>query len=365
MATPSVFINQTKYVDNELEYGMEQMLIAGGGPAGAAAAIAGRLEGSPVRLVERATAFRHKVCGEFISPDAEELLKALAVWHDFGTLGPCRIRRCVLHLGNRSKQWRLPECGWGLSRLQLDRLLLEKASALGANLSRGQSFDPQRNQFEGRVILACGRKTAADRRDRLFGFKAHFEGLADDAVELFFNGHGYVGVNCIENGLTNVCGVAPESLLKRYAFDFDEIVLLSKPLAERLGPLQRRMRWIVTGPLSFTHPSNGDFGTDVYPAGDSLGFVDPFTGSGIVNALLTGRLAGLAAARRIPTSEYIEACRSVLGRSFSVSSFLRRLAGHTKVHWLAPYLPARTLFRVTRANYIGTSRADAPTWSRQ
>jgi len=345
---------------------MEEILIAGGGPAGAAAAIAGRLEGSRVRLIERATAFRHKVCGEFISPDAEELLEALDVWHDFGALGPCRIRRCVLHLGNRSKQWNLPERAWGLSRLQLDRMLIEKAIALGAILSRGQSFDPGRtNPLDARVILACGRKPATDRVDRLFGFKAHFEGPSDDAVELFFNGHGYVGVNCIEDGLTNVCGIAPESLLKRYAFDFDEIVLLSKPLVERLRPLQRRMRWMVTGPLSFAPPANRDLGTDVYPAGDSLGFVDPFTGSGILNALLTGRLAGLAAARRIPRSAYIQACRSLLGRTFSISSVLRRLASRTEVHWLAPYLPAQTLFRLTRASFIGTSRAHAPAWSRQ
>ncbi len=344
---------------------MEKILISGGGPAGAAAAIAGCLEGSPVRLIERATTFRHKVCGEFISPDAAELLETLRAWHDFGVLGPCPIHRCVLHFGDRSKQWKLPECAWGLSRLQLDQVLIEKASALGAIITRGQTFDPRRtNQLEGRVILACGRKPPTERADRLFGFKAHFEGPSDDAVELFFNRHGYVGVNGIENGLTNVCGIASESLLKRYAFDFDEIILLSKPLAERLGPLQRRMRWMVTGPLSFTPLSNRDLGTDVYPAGDSLGFVDPFTGSGILNALLTGRLAGLAAARRIPMSAYIQACRSLLGRTFSISSILRRLAGRTEVHWLAPYLPAQTLFHLTRASLIGASRAHAPNWSR-
>ena len=319
-----------------------------------------------MRLFERATAFRHKVCGEFISPDAEELLEALEVWQDFGALCPCRIRRCVLHLGIRTKQWRLPACAWGLSRLELDRLLIGRAVALGAVVSRGQSLDLRRtNQFEGRVILASGRKPSADRGDRLFGFKAHFEGPADDAVELFFTKHGYVGVNCVEDGLTNVCGIAPESLLRRYAFDFDEIVRLSKPLADRLDPLQRSMRWMVTGPLSFAAPANCDLGTDVYPAGDSLGFVDPFTGSGILNALLTGRLAGLAAARRIPRSEYIQACRSLLRRAFSISSVLRRLTGHTEVHWLLPYLPAQTLFRLTRASLIGSLRADAPTWSRQ
>ncbi|MCU1275248.1 MAG: electron transfer flavoprotein [Bryobacterales bacterium] len=333
---------------------MEEILVAGGGPAGASAAIAGRLEGCSVRLMDRTKTFRHKVCGEFISPEASEILKALQVWDDFRMLGPQRIRRCILHLGSRVERWRLPECAWGLSRLQLDRLLLEKAGALGVIVSRGESFDGRMTSpFNGRVIYACGRRQTARRSDRLFGFKTHFEGPSDDAVELFFDAHGYVGVGGIENGLTNVCGLAPESLLRTYAFDFDEMVLRSQPLAERLGPLRRSMRWIVTGPLSFAAPSNRGFSANIYPAGDSVGFVDPFTGSGILNAILTGRLAGLAAARRISTSEYIKSCRSLLRRPFFISSILRRLAGHTELHWLAPCLPCQALFRLTRTSLAG------------
>ena len=259
---------------------MAKILIAGGGPAGACAAIAGRLEGCSVRLMERAKTVRHKVCGEFISPEASEILEALQVWDDFRKLGPHRIRRCILHLGNRVEQWRLPESAWGLSRFQLDGLLLEKAGALGAVVSRGESFDSRLpNPSDACVILACGRQKTAPRGDRLFGFKTHFEGPSDDAVELFFDAHGYIGVSGIENGLTNVCGLAPESFLRRHACDFDQMVLRSPPLVERLRPLRRRMRWIVTGSLSFTAPSNRRFGANIYPAGDSMGFVDPFTGS--------------------------------------------------------------------------------------
>lgn len=345
---------------------MKQILIAGGGPAGAAAAIAARLEGSPVRLMDRATTYRHKVCGEFISPEVSELLEALHVWHDFGVLRPSPIRRCKLHLERRTEQWNLPEQAWGLSRLQLDRMLIEKASFLGAIVSRGEGVDcVGTSQSERQVIVACGRKPPTEQRDRLFGFKTHFEGPADDAVELFFDAYGYIGVSCIEDGLTNVCGIAPESLLQRYGFDFDEIVVRSPGLAERLRSLQRKMRWLVTGPLSFAPPSTCDFGSDVYPAGDSLTFVDPFTGSGILNALLTGRLAGLAAARRIPASEYVKACRSQLGRAFLISSVLRRLVGHTEIHWLVPYLPGQALFRLTRASFAGASGNHPPAWSRQ
>jgi flavin-dependent dehydrogenase len=82
-------------------------------------------------------------------------------------------------------------------------------------------------------------------------------------------------------------------------------------------------------------------GTLLAKTGDSLSFVDPFTGSGILSALLTGRLAGIAAARRIPRPEYVKAGRSLLGRAFLVSSVLRRLVGHTEIHWLAHYFLAK------------------------
>ena len=331
--------------------GSPRILIAGGGPAGSAAAITARQEGSPVRLVERTKTPRHKVCGEFISAGARELMEAFHLWNDFSSLGPCSLRRCALHLGMHTKRWTLSEWSWGMSRLQLDRLLLTKAAALGAEVNRGEAFDSrQQSNNATPLIVACGRKPSTPMGERLFGFKAHFEGPSDDAVELFFDAGGYVGVSGIEDHQTNVCGIARESVLRKYGFEFDEVVRRSLPLAERLAPLHRRMRWIVVAPLSFSFPAPPDGRDHVYLAGDSLGFIDPFTGSGILSALVTGRLAGLAAARGIPSAEYHRACRSMLERPFVISSTLRRLLGHTELYPLARYLPGRLLFRWTRAS---------------
>lgn len=328
---------------------MREVLIAGGGPAAAAAAITARQEGSQVAVIERGKSGRHKVCGEFISPGAHQAMEALGVWHEFASLGPCPIRRCRLHLGNHTKLWTLPECAWGLSRLQLDGLLLGKAAALGAAVRRGETYDSQREKQAGtRLIVACGRPPSTARANRLFGFKAHFDGPSDDAVELFFDAGGYIGVSGIENGLTNVCGIAHETSLRKYGFEFDEFVRRSPVLAERLAPLRRRMRWLVVAPLSFAFPAPRSSSDDVYAAGDSLGFVDPFSGSGILNALLTGRLAGLAAARGIPSAKHLQVCRSLLGRPFMVSWVVRHLVGQRGLYQLARYLPGELLFRSTR-----------------
>ena len=112
---------------------------------------------------------------------------------------------------------------------------------------------------------------------------------------------GYLGISAVENGFTNICGIAPEEELRRFGFDLDEFLMAEPSLRDRLRPLSRRMAWLKTGPLVFSRSSELTAPANrVYPAGDALGFIDPFTGSGILNALLTGRLAGSAAARGTP-----------------------------------------------------------------
>jgi flavin-dependent dehydrogenase len=325
------------------------IVIAGAGPAGASAAIAARLAGSPVRLVERTAKARHKVCGEFISPGAADTLETLGVLPQFLALEPCRIRRCVLHLGSRSKQWRLTENAWGMSRFRLDSLLVDRAAALGVVVSRGEVFRASGGDDRRPLVYACGRSANPAQGERLFGFKSHFEGPVDDTVELFFDSAGYAGVSGIENGLTNVCGIASESFLRSRGFDFDQVMGRSAPLAERLKPMRRRMPWVVVGPVSFSAPTGSSAPPGSYPAGDSLGFIDPFTGTGIWNALMTGRLAGISAARGIPPAEYLGSCEKMLSSVFEAASIIRALIAHTELHWLLPLVPGGLLFRLTRA----------------
>src|SRR5947207_689323 len=178
--------------------------ILGSGPAGSSAALAALAEGAAVELFEKSRLPRHKVCGEFFSPEIERELDALGVWEQFLAAGPARIRRMALHFGNRSKTAQLPEGAWGLSRYTFDALL--------ANVGRTpwSAGGPP----AGPTVIASGRPSStAPRGARLFGFKAHFEGPPNDAVELYFFQGVYVGVAPIEDGRTNVCGLGPEDFL--------------------------------------------------------------------------------------------------------------------------------------------------------
>ncbi len=309
---------------------MKRVTILGGGPAGCAAARAAQIEGATACIIEKSRFPRHKVCGEFFSPEIQIELEKLRVWDAFLNAGPARIRRMKLHFGRKEKSSRLPEPAWGLSRHAFDALLAR-------DLETG-SGTPQ--------VIATGRAAIEPRGNRLFGFKAHFEGPVDDAVELFFFQGGYVGVSAVENSYTNVCGLGPESFLRRFDFDFDRVVRESPSLAARIAPLTRRFDWLTTGPLKFAQNFSRD--QDSYRAGDALSFVDPFTGSGLLAAVKTGSLAGSAAARDLPLNEYYAQCRACLKTPFEVASMFRKTVTSGWAEWLVGLVPGKLLFRLTR-----------------
>jgi flavin-dependent dehydrogenase len=166
--------------------GNREIRILGGGPAGSAAAIAACAHGAETHIFEKSRNPHHKVCGEFISGEACQMLQELGVWNRFLELRPARTRRCCLRFGPRAKRWNLPEPAFGLSRLELDRLLLNHAIAMGAKLSAGCLRHHDEQDRGAIVINATGRQGKALKPGRLFGFKSHFEGPSDDTVEIFF-----------------------------------------------------------------------------------------------------------------------------------------------------------------------------------
>src|SRR5439155_4655767 len=108
---------------------------------------------------------------------------------------------------------------------------------------------------------------------------------------------------------TNVCGLGPETLLKKFNFEVDELVNSFSPLKERLGPLARSMKWLHVGPLIFQNRLEQEPEPGVYTAGDALSFVDPFTGSGLLSAAITGELPVTYAAQGLRSEEHGKAGR--------------------------------------------------------
>src|SRR5260221_98481 len=300
------------------DHSLRRIRVIGGGPAGASAAIAARQEGAEVELFEKSRFPRHKVCGEFLSPEIAEVLARLGGWSNLEAEGPAGVRRLAPYFRSAAKHSTLPRTAFGLSRYRFDALLFDEAVRLGARVTREAC-----ETASGPVVIAHGRKAVLPKGRRLFGFKAHYEGPANDAVELYFFGGCYVGINPVENGITNVCGLGPEDVLAPSGFEIDEVVRSFQPLRERLAPLARSMDWLKVGPLGYGNRFARDVAEDEYPAGDALQFVDPFTRSGLLSAVTAGRLARIAAARANPSRDYIRECRRRLETPFQGSSLLR------------------------------------------
>jgi flavin-dependent dehydrogenase len=305
--------------------------IIGGSLAGASAALELLKLGQPVTIYEKSKFPRHKVCGEFLDAAAVSLLG------DFKIDGTPITETALIWPDTRTR-FELPKPALGISRHRLDQILIMQAQREGAILR--EEIGKPHNQ----AIIAHGRKPVSERGQRLFGYKAHFAGPTNNAVELYFNGVGYTGVNPIEDGLTNVCGIAREEDLKAARFDGDEFVARQPHLAERLAGRSRQMEWLFTGPL-FYGPTESTAG---YPCGDALSFVDPFTGSGMLCAIATGQLAARSIVEGLDPDQYIEKARTLLLPAFRWSSLIRRSLSWPLVPYLAQVIPGRILYRFSR-----------------
>ena len=301
--------------------------VIGGSLAGAAAALELLRLGQPVTIYEKSKFPRHKVCGEFLDAAAVDLLKGISLT---GT----PIVETALVWPNAATRFALPRPALGISRYRLDQILLQQA------LERGAIVQEQIGKPHDQAIVAHGRKPVSQRGQRLFGYKAHFSGPTNQAVELYFNGVGYTGVNPIEDGLTNVCGVAKEEDLKAVKFDGDEFIARQPHLAQRVAGRRREMDWLFTGPL-FYGPTEATTG---YPCGDALSFVDPFTGSGMLCAIATGQLAARSLVQGLQPEQHIESCRRLLMPAFRWSSLIRKSLAWPLVPYLAQILPGKWLY---------------------
>ena len=272
------------------------------------------------------------------------MFRQLGLWEQFLGLQPARMTRLELHFPSKSFSYDLPHACWGLSRYTLDAWLMKAALDAGSGWLQ-ENAPPDASPR----ILAHGRNAVATKGQRTFGFKAHHAGPFTETIELHFFDGCYVGVNPVEDGIVNVCGLGSEAILRKHGFAYDALCERSATLRARRASLSRTMDWLSVGPLVYKHRLREAAHENVYPAGDALGFVDPFTGSGMLNALLSGSLAGQAAASEETVREYMKNCGRALQRPFLVSTLVRKALASGLAEYVAGWVPASLLFELTRA----------------
>ena len=300
-------------------------LIAGGGPAGAAAAIALARQGLTALLVEREREPRSGVCGGFLGWDALRQLDALGI--DVSPLGARPIRLLRIVAGKRVVEVPLPGPAAGLSRRALDTALLDRADRMGAAIEKGvrlRAADPARGLISladgatlawDALLLATGkhelRGLARDHRrgpDRLgVGLRTMLarsvsleRGLAG-VIELHLFDGGYAGLLLQEDGSANLCvslsgerraGLRPEALPAALA---DEAPIL----AARIGAAASVGRWSAIAGIPYGWRAEaGQSG--IFRIGDQGAVIASLAGDGIAMALSGGRGAAACLIRHGP-----------------------------------------------------------------
>lgn len=287
--------------------------IIGAGPAGAtlAALLAGR--GIRVALLDRDSFPRDKLCGEFLSYDALPVLEPLGVLGELDRAGAPRIDRCRIIGARGTYEFALPHTARGVSRLFLDDLLVRTAKAKGAEIREGHTVT-ELHEVDARVIVGAwgrwgrfdqqlARGFVRDRAHRNFGFKRHYRGANPDGViDLYSFRRGYLGVNAVEGGITNICGLVHASRLAGHKGRWDSFIETLREEEPPLDALYARHEpaqdgYLSSEPVIFRARSAVEHG--IFMIGDASGVIDPLTGNGMAMAVQSALLAAPLLARLV------------------------------------------------------------------
>jgi flavin-dependent dehydrogenase len=320
------------------------VLIVGGGPAGASTAFQLAQHGVRVRILERARFPRPKPCAECLSPQASRVLAAMGVLTELERHGAL-LRGMIVRAPNGVSARADYAAGHGFTgfrdrglairRETLDSALLNRVREAGVEVDdrvrvtdvvrdetgrvRGvRAIDPSgrstlhRSSF---VIGADGLRSVVARRlglarvaswPRRLSLIGHYEGVAGvgEYVEMHVERDGFVGIADVGQGVTTVAAVFPRARGIEMSGDRDGFLerwLASKPhLAQRFAPARRTDAAVAIGPFA-SHARRARYPGAVL-VGDAADFFDPFTGEGIYAALRGGELASRAISRALGAS---------------------------------------------------------------
>ena len=357
------------------------VLVVGGGPAGAAAGYWLAQHGHDVTIVERRTYPRAKTCGDALTPRAVHQLRDMGLadelhrFHHVDGIRATGMGRSVDVMWPSHSDY--PDFGLVARRSDLDNLVARHAEANGVHLLDGhQAMLPlvERGFVHGATVqhdagesfgIAARYVVVADGANSRFGralgtFRTrgwpyatairgywqsprHADPMLESALDLTDrNGQpipGYGWVFPLGDGTINV-GVGLLSTFR----DFKSVNTshLLTAYAERIAE-----SWHIDPdapidkPVSGRIPLGGSVGPKAGPTylvvGDASGVVNPFNGEGIAYGFETGRLAAQVLHEALESGDssalqrYPQLLDDAYGDYFKIARLFARLVGHPTI----------------------------------
>lgn len=359
----------------------ERVLIVGAGPGGCATALFLAQHGRPSLLIDRATFPRDKICGDAMSGKVVAMLNRLDLMDDLDVTDlPSHLDSWgVTFVSTRGRPLRVPfraggrtsgrAPGFLATRQAFDERLFRAARAHSLVETRegvavrrvdaadggwvvDSTDDDVRGPFRDVVLAngAAGRLApdhfGAERPldQQAVGLRMYTRGVRELDPDGFIELHyirdflpGYLWIFPMGDGLANVGVGMRADILRRKRISitrrFEDMLRDHPTIAPRFRDAEYLER-----PRTFGLPLGirpGRIAVDgLYAIGDAASLIDPFTGEGIGNAMVSGRLAAESIDRHRrgetsqPAADYMSAVERVLGTELRLSATMQRLSNH-------------------------------------
>lgn len=308
---------------------IHDLVIAGAGPAGTAAAIEARRRGLSVLLLDKKAFPRDKTCGDGVSSGAGRVLKGMGIALESKALRARAINGVAIEGPDGTERTYISENASGLAftsrRMDLDKVMFDKALGVGAAFVQTavkQLIRDEQNQvigvaasdgqaYLGKIVVAADGATSVIRRELMGAGErpyatavaarayARLKGDLPPVIYLKYLPNlvpGYLWVFPLSDHEANVgVGVFDRDVYVKSGIKFKDV--LQQFQQENAIPLEIDMDTYQTWQIPCWTPSlpGAKSGMRIIDGvclvGDAGGYVDYLTGGGIKYAISTGMSA--------------------------------------------------------------------------